>query len=78
MKSVSDFPEQDLSQQVPVAMRLVFSARAHQRNRAPFAESLQEAQSKFLSVVLDGFAFLVSRSGIEKFLAVTTAELPPS
>lgn len=61
-----------------MATRFIFSAMAHQGNRATFGQLLDKAQSKLLPVVFDRKVFPVNRPSFKKFLAVKTVELKPA
>ena len=50
--------ENEFPQEVPVALLLILSTVAHQRDAAPSRELLHQAQRKLLAVVLDGSAAL--------------------
>lgn len=59
-------------------MLFVFSTMAQQRHRLIFGEMLQEAQSEFLTVILDSLIAAIDRSVLAQFLAVSVAEFGPS
>jgi len=73
----SDFPFQDFSQNVTMALRFILSAMAHQGNWAPLAQFLEKAQRKLLPVIFDRAVFLVKSAALKQFFAVTTAEFAP-
>ena len=55
---------------MPVTPTLILGAVAHQRDRPLSRELLDQAQRKFLAMVLDGSAALVDRAIKEKLLLV--------
>jgi hypothetical protein len=65
-------------QQVPMTMRFVLGAMAQQRHGLFLGKMLQEAQGKFLAVVLNSFIALIDRSAFAQFLAIPIVELRPA
>lgn len=59
--------ENEPLQHVPMTLRLILVAVAHQRHRTAARELLQQAQRRLLAMVLDGPAALIDRA-IEKEL----------
>jgi hypothetical protein len=62
---------------VPVALFLRLIAMAQQRDRSIPGQPLDEAKSKFLAVVLDGFRARVNGPVLEKLPAVLARERRP-
>src|SRR5947207_4682091 len=62
--------ENEFPQEVPVALLLIVSTVAHQRDAASSRKLLHQAERKLLAMVLDGSAALVDRA-IEIQLART-------
>src|SRR4026207_749905 len=60
-----------------MAMGLLLRAMAHQRYAAAFGQFLKKTQRELLTVVLDGFVFLINGFAFGQFLPVATAELRP-
>ena len=61
-----------------MTMRLIFGAVTKQRNRAAFAERLEEPKSKLLAVVFDRRIPTVDRSAFKQFVSIPAAEDCPS
>jgi hypothetical protein len=58
-----------------VAVRLVFVAVAHQRDRAAFRQHLQQPQRELLAVVLDVAVLAVDAAALVQLLLVRAREL---
>ena len=71
-------PLEQLLQQVPVAVLLVFRAMAKQRHRLASRKMLQEAQSEFLAVILDSLVAAINRTILTQFPGISVAEFWPS
>ena len=73
----SNFPHQNLSQNVTVTVQLILVAMAHHGYRAPRGEFLEQAQRELLAVILDRRVAGVNRPTLEKLFPVFSAELTP-
>ena len=62
--------ENELPQNVPVALLLILLAVAHQRHLAPSRELLHQAKRKLLTMILNGSTALVDRAIKEKLLSI--------
>jgi hypothetical protein len=74
---VSEPGDQELLEEVTMAVRLVLGAVAEQGNGPSFGEFLQEAQGKLLAMVFDRMIAAVNRATFEQFVAVPPAEIGP-
>jgi len=70
-------PENEFPQEVPVALLLILSIVAHQRDAAPRRELLHQAQRKLLTMVLNGSAALIDRTIKIWLRSVFAGELRP-
>ena len=74
----SDFSLQDFLEHVPVAMRFILGAMAHQSHGLALGQFLEQAQREFLAEVLNDSVALINCPAFEQFLAVAATELAPT
>src|SRR5712672_3430993 len=63
---------------MPMAMRLVLGAMAHERDGAGTRQRLQQPQREFLAVVPDCAVARIDAAAFQKLLLVATRELAPA
>jgi hypothetical protein len=71
------FASQDGLKNVPVAMPLLVSAMAHQRDGLAIRQLLKQAEREFLAVIFDGAIAVIKASAFKQFRPITTSELGP-